>query len=87
MLALAISAGLLIAGLPDYSRNIAWEQNAMTWVQSVTMMLAAFLASAMLVRTWLAGRSAWVWAVVACGFLALAIDDQFYIHERVRDHR
>ena len=85
MLALVISAGLLIAGLPDYSRNIAWEQNAMTWVQSVTMMLAAFLASAMLVRTWLAGRSAWVWAVVACGFLALAIDDQFYIHERVRD--
>ncbi len=83
--ALAISVSLLVAGLPDYGRNIAYEHNAMTWVQSTTLMLAAFLACVLLIRSWLTGRIASLCALVALVLVLLAIDDQFYFHERIRD--
>jgi hypothetical protein len=85
---------LMAARWPSWWAWVAPEQTPMTWLQSVTLVLAA--AGSMLIGYILrlaadgnpaaedrAGLTAW-W-VLAAGCVALAFDERFAIHERVRD--
>jgi hypothetical protein len=79
----------LVLGAATYPRWWAWiapEQTPMTWVQSVVLVLAgacSALVAYVLGRT-RAGRTR-LWWLLAAGFCALAVDERFALHERVRD--
>ncbi|WP_305785688.1 hypothetical protein [Symbioplanes lichenis] len=67
---------------PRWWLEIAPEQTAMTWLQSVVLVLvAAGCALAAAARTGM-GRG---WLLLGAGFAALAVDERFAVHERVRD--
>lgn len=88
--AVAVLAPLALAGVrwPEYWLWIASEQTPMTWLQSVVLVLAS--ATSLLVAVVLGLRAAdraerLPWLVLAGGFAALAVDERFALHERVRD--
>lgn len=58
----------------------------MTWLQSVVLALAGVGAGLVghVLRLADAGRRG-IWWVLGAGFLALAVDERFALHERVRD--
>ena len=77
---------LMVARWPSWWSWIAPEQTPMTWVQSVVLVLAA--AGSMLVAYLLRPSSTQptnAWWILAAGFGALAFDERFAVHERVRD--
>lgn len=80
---------LLVAGRwPRWWEWIAPEQTPMTWMQSVVLVLAA--AGALLVALVLrlggtSRRALLTWWLFGVGLAALAIDERFALHERVRD--
>lgn len=94
-----LGAGLIVAGVlaplllaaaqwPSYWLWIASEQTPMTWLQSVVLVLAAAtsLLVAVLLRLRDASRSERLpWLLLAAGFAALAVDERFALHERIRD--
>jgi hypothetical protein len=76
----------MVARWPSWWSWIAPEQTPMTWLQSVVLVLAA--AGSMLIAYVLVLSTAQrvaAWWVLAAGFGALAFDERFAIHERVRD--
>jgi hypothetical protein len=79
---LALAAGQW----PQWWVWIAAEQTPMTWLQSVVLVLAAAgsLLVALVLRRAGAGTVV-AWWLLAVGFAALAVDERFAIHERVRD--
>lgn len=79
---------LALAGGGRWWSYIAPEQTPMTWLQSVVLVVTGVVAlqCAYLVGHHGEGRRAWgAWALLGAGFLALALDERFAIHERVRD--
>jgi hypothetical protein len=80
------SAGLAAVRWPRFWEYLASEQTPMTWLQSVVLVLAgaAALLVALLATRRPVGRPV-VWALLATGFVALALDERFAVHERVRD--
>lgn len=77
---------LALARWPSWWTWIASEQTPMTWLQSVVLVLAA--AAALLLAAVLAtvhGRAPRVWLLFGAGLLALAFDERFALHERIRD--
>jgi hypothetical protein len=71
---------------PQWWTWIAAEQTPMTWLQSVVLVLAAagsLLVALVLRRAGTGPVGAW-W-LLTVGFAALAVDERFAIHERVRD--
>jgi hypothetical protein len=88
---------LLLAGArwPSWWSWIAPEQSPMTWLQSVVLMLAAAVSLLIAHVIAMAGeppasgtstaRDRTAWWVLAAGFGALAVDERFALHERVRD--
>ena len=80
---------LLAAGRwPRWWEWIASEQTPMTWLQSVILVVVGCLAAlvALVLRqTGATGRDRWSWWLLAAGFAALALDERFAVHERVRD--
>jgi hypothetical protein len=83
---LVAPALLMVARWPQWWAWVAPEQTPMTWLQSVVLVLAsasALLLAHLLRLTGTARPTAW-W-VLAVGFAALAVDERFAIHERVRD--
>ena len=77
---------LAIARWPQWWLWIASEQTPMTWLQSVVFVLAAVGALLVAHLRWLVGRGgARPWLLLAAGFGALAVDERFALHERVRD--
>lgn len=90
LIVVGVLAPLLLAAArwPSYWLWIASEQTPMTWLQSVVLVLAA--AAALLVAMLLRLRNAdrperLLWLVLAAGFAALAVDERFALHERIRD--
>jgi uncharacterized membrane protein YidH (DUF202 family) len=86
----AVLAPLLLAAArwPRYWTWIASEQTPMTWLQSVVLVLASAAALLLAVLLRLRGDAAPArrpWQVLAVGFAALAVDERFALHERVRD--
>lgn len=83
---IAVPALLFVAQYPQWWVWIAQEQVPMTWFQSVTLVVAGVVG---LVAWWAsraAGRRPRLgFALLAIGFAALAFDERFAIHERVRD--
>jgi hypothetical protein len=67
---------------PRWWTQIAPEQSAMTWLQSVLLVVAS--AGAAMIAIADRSRSR-MWLVLAVGFGGLALDERFTIHERVRD--
>ncbi len=63
------------------------ENNAITWWSSVQLLVVAAAAWANFAVASAASpaRRPWIWAVFAAGFVFLALDERFEIHERVRD--
>ncbi|WP_114201311.1 chromate transporter [Janibacter anophelis] len=85
-LGLAVPALLFVARYPRWWTWIAQEQVPMTWFQSVTLVVAGVVSLA----AWWIARSTDVrpragLLLLAVGFAALAFDERFAVHERVRD--
>jgi hypothetical protein len=93
--AVGVLAPLALAAVryPSWWAWIAMEATPMTWLQSVVLVVAA--VGALLVAHVLtllhrsadgpAPSGARTWLLLAAGFGALAIDERFALHERVRD--
>lgn len=77
---------LFVARYPTWWAWIAQEQVPMAWFQSVTLVVAGVLAAlGWFVARLQDQRPRAGLAVLAVGFCALAFDERFAIHERVRD--
>lgn len=80
---------LLGAGWPQYWRFIAAETTPLTWLESVLLLLTAFVAGLIAYIEGLAGqksrRVVQGWIAIALAFAWLALDERFAIHERLRD--
>jgi len=80
---------LLVAGRwPQWWEWIAPELTPMTWLQSVILVVAGAGALLVAVVLRLAGVPAVgrrIWWLLGAGFGALAVDERFALHERVRD--
>lgn len=86
--AVAAPALLVAGGWPRWWLWIASEQTPMTWLQSVTLVLAgaaALLTSVVLGLAGVPARQRWVWGALGAGLGALALDERFALHERLRD--
>lgn len=86
--AVGAPAALAAARAPQWWAWIATEQTPMTWLQSVTLVLGA---AASLLLAHLAARTSGprtmlrAYLLMAAGFAALALDERFAVHERLRD--
>ncbi|MFE3456828.1 hypothetical protein ACFXKD_04725 [Nocardiopsis aegyptia] len=80
-----VPAVLAAAQWPGYWVWIAPELTPMTWVQSVALVLAAAGCALVALVLGRAGQPRWIWTGLGAGFLALAVDERFALHERVRD--
>lgn len=79
---------LFVARYPRWWEWIAPEQTPMTWLQSVVLVLAGVAAALVALVLRLVGQPSAhrrPWWVLAAGFVALALDERFAVHERVRD--
>ena len=76
---------LFVAQWPQWWSWIAPEQTPMTWLQSVVLVAAALGALLVAHLQHLTGERARAWWLMAAGFGALAVDERFALHERVRD--
>lgn len=90
LLAVGVLAPAVLAAArwPSYWLWIASEATPMTWLQSVVLVLAAAASLVVAALLRLRGRlraQRRPWAVLAAGFGALAVDERFALHERVRD--
>jgi len=93
--ALVVPAALAAARAPRWWLWIASESTPMTWLQSVVLLGCAALAllhaalidlrGALTTVTAPPGRQRGIWFLVAIGFSALAFDERFALHERLRD--
>ncbi|MFL1378658.1 hypothetical protein [Nocardiopsis protaetiae] len=81
-----VPALLAAARWPRYWEWIAPELTPMTWVQTMALVLAAAgCALVALVTARIGERPRWIWWPLGAGFFALAVDDRFALHERIRD--
>lgn len=83
---LAVPALLALARYPEWWAWIAPEQTPMTWFQSVTLVVIGVLS----LLSWFVARITHRrprlgFALLGVGFFALAFDERFAVHERVRD--
>ena len=84
--AVVVPTLLALARYPRWWEWIAPEQTPMTWFQSVVLVVAAVVSGlAWYVSRLTARRPRLGFALLAVGFAALAFDERFAIHERVRD--
>lgn len=82
----AIPALLFVARHPRWWEWIAPEQVPMTWFQSVTLVVAGVVSLTAWYLCRLLGHAPRAGlALLALGFAALAFDERFAIHERIRD--
>ncbi|RVX46455.1 hypothetical protein EDD27_9340 [Nonomuraea polychroma] len=71
---------------PRYWEWLAPEQTPMTWLESVMLVLCAGVALLMAAVIYLRDQpAARLWLLLAAGFVWLALDERFAVHERVRD--
>ncbi|CAM4062355.1 hypothetical protein [Janibacter anophelis] len=83
---LVVPALLFAAQYPTWWVWIAQEQVPMTWFQSVTLVVAGVVAGlGWFVTGLLDLRHRRGLALLAVGFCALAFDERFAVHERLRD--
>ena len=83
---LIVPSLLFLARWPQWWAWIAAEQTPMTWLQSVVFVLAAVGALLVAHLLWLSARPPVTpWLLLTAGFGALAMDERFALHERVRD--
>jgi hypothetical protein len=93
--AFVVPSALAAARAPRWWMWIASESTPMTWLQSVVLLgcagLALLHAALVDLRGPVAsvsappGRQRGTWLLVAAGFGALALDERFALHERIRD--
>jgi asparagine N-glycosylation enzyme membrane subunit Stt3 len=81
-------AVLITFSQPAYWEYVIAELGPMTWFESLLLFFAAVLAflCAGLDFVRRRGKDAFMWAVLAVGFLGLCADERFAIHERIRDN-
>ena len=87
-IAVVVPPVLAVARAPRWWEWIAPEETPMTWLQSVVLVLACGAAALMSFLLAAGGhpvRQQRIWLVLAAGFGALALDERFAVHERVRD--
>jgi hypothetical protein len=92
MLASSLLPALLVAVFivgrwPEYWKWIASEDTPMTTLEVSVMYATALACWGAAVTDYLRGGSDFVrrWTLLGAGFLWLAMDDRFAIHERIRD--
>lgn len=79
---------LFAARYPRWWEWIAPEQTPMTWLQSAVLVLAGVGSALVALVLRLLGEPApqrRSWWLLAAGFVALALDERFAVHERLRD--
>lgn len=79
---------MVAAGWPQYWRYVASETAPLAWFETALLVLTAFIAALMaFVRVVLGDsrRVIWGWTAIATAFIALALDERFALHERIRD--
>lgn len=97
VLNLLVPAGIFLyaAAIGEDYWYLFWgEDNLITWFSAMQLLMvggvAWFNAEAGALARRLHGREAarhpWIWWLFAAGFLFLALDEQFRIHEQVRDN-
>jgi hypothetical protein len=88
LLSAAFIAVLIVFSYPEYWRYVIEELGPMTWFESLLLFLTAILAFLCAGIDYVRGkgRHAFLWALLAAGFLALCADERFAIHERIRDN-
>lgn len=82
------AVAMVAAGWPRYWRFVAAETTPLAWLESILLVLTAFVAGIIaFVRGFVGGsrRVIWGWIALAAGFAALALDERFALHERIRD--
>ena len=81
----AVAAPLVLAAArwPRWWSDIAPEQTPMTWLQSVVLTTAAAASAMAAVVDFRRLRR---WLLLAAGLVALAVDERFALHERLRDN-
>lgn len=84
---LAVIVTFIAAGWPKYWQYINFEQAPMTQYQAALLLCAAVIAAinAMHCRRLQERREVIVWGFISLVFLYLALDEQFTIHETVRE--
>ena len=91
-----IPAGMLIDSAlsgDDYWKAFHGEDNLLTWFSSVQLVTIGLVAWAVFLTTERAAESAgrtptvrrWIWVIFALGFVFLALDERFELHEMLRD--
>lgn len=88
LVAVAAPVVLAVVRLPRWWVWIAPEQTPMTWLQSVVLVLAGAASALVGLLCHLQGEPARhrrLWMLLSAGFVALAVDERFALHERVRD--
>ena len=85
-------AALLISGLPAPWREFFGEHSPINWFSSVQCALLGLIGLGIYSLSRLGRASgsdsitrSWPWLVLALGFFFLSLDEQFEIHEKVRD--
>lgn len=84
----AFTAVLIIFTYPQYWTYVIEELGPMTWFESLLLFFTAVLIFLCAGLDYVRGKSrhAFLWALLAAGFLALCADERFAIHERIRDN-
>lgn len=81
-------AAAVVGAWPEYWKYIAAETTPLAWLQSVLLLSCALLGGLVAFSSFVSEEHrgyARAWMLVAAGFLALAADERFAVHERIRD--
>lgn len=78
---------LFIAQWPQWWKWIIFERTPMTWLESVLLVLTGFTAflNSFIAHYQQEKNLFWLWFLFGTGFIGLALDERFAIHERIRD--
>ncbi len=77
---------LTAVSIPNYWKNIIYERSAFTWVESVILFSCASISlfNSLLLKK-ISGKFSGVWTFFCFAFLYLSLDEQFMLHETIRD--
>lgn len=86
---LAVAGFLASARWPAYWEWLAPERAPMAFFEVAALLLAAFSAALLCLLAVVRrsnGSDVLIWGAIAVGFIVLTLDEQFYVHQRLRDH-
>jgi len=88
VLPLMFTIALVVKAWPNWWALINFEKTPMTWFQSLVLYTCSLTAFACAAVTFIQGEKLknLKWMVLGLVFMALSLDERFFIHERIRDN-